>query len=236
MSAALLQEFQSAQRLSHPNIINVFEIDQVQGATFYSMELLSGARLSQLLRRVDGSVLQRSYALAIIRDIGAAISHAHSRGVVHSDLKPSNVMITQAGEVRVLDFGGSSMPPREPWVSDSDGDDAYHHATPAYASCEQLERRRADPRDDIYALACIAYLLLSGRHPFDLLSSLEARARGMQPRRPAGISQPQWRAIREGLTFAREHQPASVEAWLGRTRTSCCSRAVAAAGGADGPR
>ena len=116
-ATALLQEFQSAQRLSHPNVINVFDIDQVEDATFYSMELLSGARLSQLVRRVDGTQLQRRYALAIIRDIGAAISHAHSRGVVHADLKPSNVMVaTQQGEVRVLDFGGSSMPPREPWV------------------------------------------------------------------------------------------------------------------------
>jgi tRNA A-37 threonylcarbamoyl transferase component Bud32 len=213
-AAALLQEFQSAQRLSHPNVINVFDIDQVEEATFYSMELLSGARLSQLVRRVDGTQLQRRYALAIIRDIGAAISHAHSRGVVHADLKPSNVMITQQSEVRVLDFGGSSMPPREPWVSDGDADDAFHQATPAYASCAQLERRRADPRDDIYALACIAYLLLSGRHPFDHLSSIEARTRGLEPRRPSGLPRSQWRAIRHGLMFERSSQPESIDAWL----------------------
>ncbi len=85
-------------------------------------------------------------------------------------------MITQHSEVRVLDFGGSSMPPREPWVSDGDADDAFHQATPAYASCEQLERRRADPRDDIYALACIAYLLLGRRHPFDLSCPPSKRA------------------------------------------------------------
>ena len=213
-AAALLQEFQSAQRLSHPNVINVFDIDQVEDATFYSMELLSGARLSQLVRRIDGTRLQRRYALAIIRDIGAAISHAHSRGVVHADLKPSNVMITQQSEVRVLDFGGSSMPPREPWVSDGDADDAFHQATPAYASCEQLERRRADPRDDIYALACIAYLLLSGRHPFDHLSSVEARTRGLEPQRPSGMPRSQWRAIRHGLMFERGSQPESIGPWL----------------------
>jgi hypothetical protein len=217
-SAALLQEFQSAQRLSHPNVINVFDIDRDGDNTFYSMELLSGARLSQLLRRVDGSVLRRSYALAIIRDIGAAIGHAHARGVVHADLKPSNVMITQNGEVRVLDFGGSSMPPREPWVSAGDSDDAYHHATPAYASCEQLERKRADPRDDIYALACIAYLLLAGRHPFDYLSSIEARSRGMQARRPNGMPLGQWRAIRHGLSWDRASQPSDLQAWFARLR------------------
>ncbi len=215
-AAALLQEFQSAQRLSHPNVINVFDIDQVEDATFYSMELLSGARLSQLVRRVDGTRLQRRYALAIIRDIGAAISHAHSRGVVHADLKPSNVMITQQSEVRVLDFGGSSMPPREPWVSDGDADDAFHQATPAYASCEQLERRRADPRDDIYALACIAYVLLSGRHPFDHLSSIEARRRGLEPQRPAGMPRSQWQALRHGLMFERSSQPDSIDPWLAR--------------------
>ncbi len=79
-AAALLQEFQSAQRLSHPNIINVFEIDQVEDATFYSMELLSGARLSWCwCAGLTARTLQRRYALAIIRDIiGAAISHAHS--------------------------------------------------------------------------------------------------------------------------------------------------------------
>jgi hypothetical protein len=215
-AAALLQEFQSAQRLSHPNIINVFDIDQVEDATFYSMELLSGARLSQLVRRVDGTKLQRRYALAIIRDIGAAISHAHSRGVVHADLKPSNIMITQQSEVRVLDFGGSSMPPREPWVSDGDADDAYHQATPSYASCEQLERRRADPRDDIYALACIAYVLLSGRHPFDHLSSIEARTRRLEPQRPPGMPRSQWQALRHGLMFDRSNQPDSIDPWLAR--------------------
>jgi Protein kinase domain len=212
--AALGQEFQSAQRLSHPNVINVFDIDHDGDTLFYTMELLSGARLSQVLRRVDGNVLLQRYALAIIRDIGAAVTHAHARGVVHGDLKPSNVMITHDGQVRVLDFGGQSMPTREPWVSEGDADEAYHPATPAYASCEQLERRRADPRDDIYALACITYLLLSGRHPFDHVSALEARARGMVARRPAGTSRKQWRALRRGLAWGREQQPASVERWL----------------------
>jgi|GEM_PF-624198 len=223
--AALVQEFQSAQRLSHPNVVNVFDIDQDEDATFYSMELLAGARLSQVLRRVDGSVLQRRYALAIIREIGAAVAHAHSRGVVHADLKPSNVMITLAGEVRVLDFGGLSMPPREPWLSDGD-EDAYHHATPAYASCEQLERRRADPRDDIYALACIAYLLLAGRHPFDYLSSIEARARGLRARRPAGMPLAQWRVLRRGLSWGREQQTMSIDLWLQRLGLNGAARSL----------
>src|SRR5665213_632929 len=211
---ALGREFHSAQRLSHPNVVNVFDIDHDGDTIFYTMEMLSGERLSRVLQRIDGAMLPRPYALAIIRDIGAAVAHAHARGVVHADLKPSNVMMTLDGEVRVVDFGGASMPPREPWVSEGDAEEAYLAATPAYASCEQLERRRADPRDDIYALACITYLLLSGRHPFDQLSSLEARTRGLRAQRPAGMSHAQWRVLRRGLAWGREQQPLSLESWL----------------------
>jgi hypothetical protein len=213
-SDALGREFHSAQRLSHPNVVKVFDIDHDGETIFYTMEMLSGERLSRVLRRIDGKMLPRPYALAIIREIGAGVAHAHGRGVVHADLKPSNVMITLDGEVRVVDFGGASMPPREPWVSEGDAEEAYLAATPAYASCEQLERRRADPRDDIYAMACIAYLLLSGRHPFDQLSSVEARARGLRAQRPAGMSHRQWRALRRGLAWGREQQPPSLESWL----------------------
>lgn len=211
---ALAREFHSAQRLSHPNVVKVFDIDHDGDTIFYTMEMLSGQRLSQVLQRLDGAALPRQIALAIIRDMGAAVTHAHGRGVVHADLKPSNVMITLDGEVRVLDFGGASMPPREPWVSEGDAEEAYLAATPAYASCEQLERRRADPRDDIYALACIAYLLLSGRHPFEQLSSIEARARGLRARRPANASFAQWRVLRRGLAWSRDQQPQSVQQWL----------------------
>jgi hypothetical protein len=215
-SAALGREFHNAQRLSHPNVINVYEIDRDADAAFYTMELLTGARLGQVLEKLDGAVLARPYALAIIRDIGAAITHAHARGVVHGDLKPSNVMITQDGQVRVLDFGGHFLSLREPWFAEPDASDAFRPATPAYASCEQLERHRADPRDDIYALACIAYLLLTGRHPFDHLSAIEARARALHPRRPDGSSGRQWRALRRGFAWNREQRTMAVDGWLAR--------------------
>src|SRR6202034_401701 len=180
------REFHNAQRLSHPNVINVYDIDREGDASFYCMELLDGERLGQLIKRAGGR-LPRRYALAIIRDIGAAIAHAHSRGVVHADLKPHNIMITRIGQVRVLDFGSGVIRAREPWISEMSPDDTYRQATPAYASCEQLEGWSADPRDDIYALSCLAYLLLTGKHPFHMLPSLDARARRLTPRRPAGL-------------------------------------------------
>lgn len=210
--AALGREFHNAQLLSHPNVINVFNIDHAGDASFYTMELLDGERLSQVVKRVG--MLSRRHALAIIRDIGAAVSHAHSRGVVHADVKPHNIMITQVGTVRVLDFGSGVIRAREPWISELSPADNYRQATPAYASCEQLEGWSADPRDDIYALACVAYLLLAGRHPFNLRPSLEARANRMQPRRPPGLSGDSWRALQRGLSWTREERTMSVEEWL----------------------
>jgi serine/threonine protein kinase len=209
------REFHNAQRLSHPNVINVYEIDHDRDLPFYTMELLEGARLDEVLVRRNGAPLATGWALAIIRDIGAAITHAHERGVVHGDLKPSNVIITREGEVRVLDFGGQLLSPREPCFSElDDAGEIYCPATPAYASCEQLERQRPDPRDDIYALACIAYLLLAGKHPFDYLSAIEARAREMRPRRPPLLPLAPWRALRRGLAWSRQQRTMGIDEWL----------------------
>lgn len=210
--AALGREFHNAQLLSHPNVINVFNIDHAGDASFYTMELLDGERLSQVVKRVG--MLPRRQALAVIRDVGAAIAHAHSRGVVHADLKPHNVMLTRLGQVRVLDFGSGVIRNGEPWISEMSPAETYRQATPAYASCEQLDGWSADPRDDIYALSCLAYLLLTGKHPFQLLPSVDARARRLKPRRPAGLTGEAWRALRRGLSFTREQRTMSVEDWL----------------------
>ncbi len=210
---ALGREFHNAQRLSHPNVINVYDIDREGDVSFYSMELLEGERLGQLIKRAGGR-LPRRYALAIVRDIGAAIAHAHSRGVVHADLKPHNIMITRDGHVRVLDFGSGAVRPGEPWISELSPGGDYRQATPQYASCEQLQGWCADPRDDIYALACLAYQLLTGKHPFDQRSSLVARGRRMRPRRPAGLRGDNWRALRRGLAWSREQRNMTMEKWL----------------------
>jgi len=213
---ALVREFHNAQQLSHPNVINVYEIDHQGDASFYTMELLDGERLSQLLERIGGP-LSRQHALSVLRDIGAAMTHAHSRSVAHGDLKPHNIFITYGGQVRVLDFGGLSHSPLEPWVRDpafSRRSNSYRTATPAYASCEQLEGQRADPRDDIYAMACIAYELLAGRHPFDCKSSVEARAQRLRPARPPGMHSEHWRALRHALAWERAQRPAQIGRWL----------------------
>lgn len=214
--AALGREFHNAQQLSHPNIVNVFDIDHEDGATFYTMELLEGEQLDELLGRLGGP-LPLVQALAIMRDIGAAIEHAHSRGILHADLKPQNVFVTYGGQVRVLDFGGLSMPAPRHWTDEpalSPDSERYQTATPAYASCEQLEGQQVDPRDDIYALACISYELLTGRHPFDGQTALQARAQHLHAPRPPQLTLSSWRALRRALSFRRAQRPRDLGQWL----------------------
>jgi serine/threonine protein kinase len=196
----LRQEFYCAQALSHPSIVKVYELDVEQELPFFTMELIDGEILPKVMQRFHPLPLPRDYAWAVIREVGAGIKHAHDRLVLHGDIKPQNIMITSRGEVRILDFGRSGG--------------STTALTPAYASCELLEGRSLDPRDDLFALACVSYELLAGEHPFQHRRSTDARTAKMTPRRPAGLSGRQWKALSDGLAWNRENRPQSVREWL----------------------
>lgn len=210
----LRREFQHLQSLSHPNIVRVYEYDRDGGTDFFTMEFLSGVSLGRVLSARHMVALDRSHALTIIRDVGAALTHAHDRGIVHGDLNPGNIFITDDGEVRVLDFGASQIVRRGPWISDFELLDQTPIATPRYASCEVLEGEPADVGDDLYAFGCIVYLLLAGKHPFGEHTAIQARTRRLKPARPTGLKRLQWRALRSALSFDRDRRPAPVEEWL----------------------
>jgi serine/threonine protein kinase len=204
----LRREAHQAQSLSHPGIVNVFDFDRDGDTYFITMELLEGELLSDLIRRIRPAKLSREAAGNILRDLGHAVAYAHSRGVLHMDLKPGNVMITTQGEVRVLDLGLAHPHMTEPWISDHPP--PFHAATPTYASCEQLDGAAADVRDDVFSFACVAYELLSGDHPFGRSSAREAREQGHRPRRIRGLSRREWQALRQGLSWAREDRQRSL--------------------------
>jgi serine/threonine protein kinase len=210
----LYREFYCAQALSHPNIVKLFEIHHHDDVAFFTMELLEGELVSSVLEHLYPQPLERSCAWAIIRDVGAGLAHAHARGVVHGDIKPQNIFITSNREVRILDFGVSATATRHWSRSDALQRDRLPAVTLAYACCELLDGQQTDPRDDLYSLACLAYELLSGKHPFQRLRSTEAREIGMRPDRPPGLTQRQWRALRLGLSWQRDSRSLSVRAWL----------------------
>jgi len=204
----LRREAHQAQSLSHPGIVNVFDFDRDGDIYFITMELLEGELLSDLIRRIRPGKLSREAATDILRDLGNAVAYAHSRGVLHMDLKPGNVMITTQGEVRVLDLGLAHPHMTEPWISDHPP--PFHAATPTYASCEQLDGAAADVRDDVFSFACVAYELLGGEHPFGRSSAREAREHGRRPRRIRGLSRREWRALRQGLAWTRDDRQRSL--------------------------
>ena len=212
----LRREFFCAQALSHPNIVKVYELELEGDAAFFTMELLEGELLSDMIDRLGPAPISRTMAWTIIREIGAALAHAHSRNVAHGDLKPQNIMMTKSGEVRLLDFGASNTLPRHVAGADATHGTRITALTPAYACCELLEGQHADPRDDLYALACLSYELLSGKHPFDRRRSSEARDRGMLAQRPPGLTRRQWETLRNGLAWKRQDRSMTVHDWIAR--------------------
>jgi serine/threonine protein kinase len=212
--AELQREFQHLQLLSHPNIVRVHEFDRDGDNAFFTMELLNGALLSRVLDERNAVALPRPHALAVMRDVGSALAHAHSRGVVHGDINPQNIFVTNDGELRVLDFGTSHKLLQ--WAAGSGLAKRAPFATPGYASCQLIEGQHPDARDDLFAFACVAYLLLSGQHPFPKRTAVEARAKRVRPRRPPRLTGQQWRVLREGLRWERDRRPADVQKWLDR--------------------
>lgn len=210
--AELRREFQSLQLLSHPNILRVFEFDRDGASVFFTMELLTGAALARILQARKLIPLERPQALGIIRDIGAALAYAHTRGTVHGDLNPQDVFITASGESRIMSFGASHKARQISQVADPEI--TLPFSSSGYASCQVLEGERADARDDVFSLACIAYLLLSGAHPFPKRTAIEAREAKLKLNRPANLSGRQWQALRGALRWEREKRPADVPKWL----------------------
>jgi eukaryotic-like serine/threonine-protein kinase len=213
--ANLRLEFHCGQLLSHPNIVNVYELDRDGDLVFFTMELLDGEPLSSVIERLHPAAMRKSQAWQLIQQLGAGLAHAHEHGVVHGDLKPENIFITRGGELRILDFGAAHTFTRVQSRLEHH-DHAVTFGTPAYASCEQLEGRCADPRDDLYALACISYEVLAGTHPFASRPATLARDYRISLVRPPGLTARQWRALQKGLSWHRAARSISVRLWTRR--------------------
>lgn len=208
--ARLREEVHKTRKLSHPNIVDVHSVN-VDGRTLYVlMEYLEGKSLNALLDEEFGRGMSLSHALPIIEDVAAALGNAHDHNVIHSDLKPANIFITTAGKTKVLDFGVARIS-RGPLLQARDRTRAL---TPAYASCEMLEGKEADRRDDIYSFACVIYEMLCGERPFGALNALKARAAGSQMPPLEALSQEQNRALAKALAFDPKARTASVEQLL----------------------
>ncbi len=204
----LQREARKSQQLAHPNIITVYDFDRDQDLVYMTMEELDGQPLDELIsanpRGVSPEVLNN-----ILSGITAGLEYAHSKQIIHSDLKPSNIFLLKSGEVKVLDFGIARAASGSSIAGDKTVFDAGELGglTPSYASIEMFGGEDPSPGDDTYALGLIAYELATGRHPYGRTPAPQAKAEGKQPpKRPELFSQRQWRAIKGALALDTEQR------------------------------
>ncbi len=214
---ALQRESRKAQNLAHPNVVTVHDFDRDGPNVYMVMELLEGEALDRVIKRARDVGLEKKDALRITRDVCRAMAYAHEQGIVHSDFKPANAFLTREGVVKVFDFGIARAAKRSDKVAGSTtlfDPSTLGALTPAYASCEMIEGLDPDPRDDVYAIACVTYELLTGRHPFDRMSAVQARDAHLVAKTPPGLSRIQARALHRGLAFRRADRSASALEFL----------------------
>ncbi|MGE5124695.1 MAG: serine/threonine-protein kinase, partial [Betaproteobacteria bacterium] len=152
------REAQSAARLSHRNIIKVYELGFEGEQLFMAMELLDGIDLKHALAQRKLGLDEK---LEIVGQIAEGLAFAHAHEIVHRDLKPANIHILPNGTVKIMDFGLARLAGSEMTST------GMVMGTPHYMSPEQVRGQKADARSDVFALGCVFYELLTGRKPFD---------------------------------------------------------------------
>lgn len=215
---ALERECRKVRMMAHDAIVRVFEFYRAADQTFITMELLDGESLDVIIKRFPKGIPPED-AWPIIRTAADALSYAHRRNppFIHSDFKPSNVFVTRRHQVKVLDFGvaRAARATDAPVTNLSIFDPAKYSAmTPAYASCEMLAGLNADPRDDIYALAVVAYEVLCGEHPFARRPADQARSMKLKFNPIPHLSARANRALAHGLAIDRSDRTTTVAEFL----------------------
>jgi len=203
---SLQKEALLGQSLNHPNIVNVFDLYEDARQQFITMEWLDGESLAKRLDATRGHPIPAEQARTILEGLAAALTYAHSKGIAHGDIKPGNVQLTAEGEVKLLDFGMARK------IGGETAKDAkeVRAVTRAYASCELLEGKLPDVRDDVFSLCCLWYRLITGVRPFGARDALEAERDKPRIKAPRELNRRQWQALKQGLEFRRDQRPDDV--------------------------
>jgi predicted Ser/Thr protein kinase len=178
MLARFHNEVRIARQVSHPNVCRVYDLGEVDGQPYLSMEYIDGEDLGSLLRRIGR--LPSDKALEFARRICAGLAAAHDKGVLHRDLKPSNIMIDSKGQVFITDFGLAA-------VTGELREAQAREGTPAYMAPEQLAGTEVTARSDIYSLGLVLYEMFTGKRPFEA-GTLAEMIRMQQQSAPASLT------------------------------------------------
>jgi len=191
LRANLLKEARAASSLSHPNIAHIYEfVEDPGGAAFISMELVSGAALAHILKERRPSIDE---TLRVATGVASALAEAHRLGIIHRDIKPGNIQITSAGEVKVLDFGiarPATLPAAGEGATDITRTIEGFSGTLLYMSPEQASGEVLDARSDLFSLGVVLYECLTGRAPFaaDSVPAVLARVLTWAPPPPSRLN------------------------------------------------
>jgi hypothetical protein len=179
--------------LAHPNIVRLIDYGQERNRFYLVNEMLESASLRFVLS--DAGSLPSAETTAVLRAVGDALQYLHAKGMVHGNLRPENVLVTFGYEVKVLDVVPNG------WIVNPN--DAL--GVPA---------RAPDKRDDVFGLACLAYEMLSGRHPYNGNTAQEAYRSGLEPERLENVTDRQWRALSGALAVHRDDRTPNVQQFL----------------------
>jgi serine/threonine-protein kinase len=202
---AALAEARSAAALNHPNVCTIYAVDDTAGVPIIAMEYVAGVPLSAHVRETPASPED---LLSISRQLAAGMAAAHEAGIVHGDLKPENVMVSEDGIVKILDFGLARRLRRpRPAATDDTGDLGIAesgdglYGTPRYLAPEQTRGEPATFESDVFALGVVLYELATGRTAFaapHVLHVLE-EIRSVEPSRMAAEAPPPFRSLIEPM-------------------------------------
>lgn len=164
-------ESQAVAMLSHPNIVSVYDVSHSDDVEYIVMELIEGITLKQYLQKK--SVLEPAEVLDFTTQIAKALEHAHSKGIIHRDIKPQNIMLLKDGMIKVADFGIASL---ESDIEENNGEavGSVHYIAP-----EQARGQAPDARSDIYSLGIVMYEMLTGKLPYIGASDVEVAVKHM---------------------------------------------------------
>lgn len=175
--ARFTNEAQAAAQLSHPNIVNVYDVEESEGVHFIVMELVDGKTLKDLID--EKAPFDETSALSVAHQIASALFIAHSHGIVHRDIKPQNILVIRDGSVKVADFGIARVTTSKTISQKAGAIGSVHYFSP-----EQAKGGYIDGKSDIYSLGIVLFEMLSGRLPYDGESSVEVALKHLNEEMP----------------------------------------------------
>jgi serine/threonine-protein kinase len=158
VKARFFREAESAGKLSHPNIVTIYDAGEEQDLAYFAMEVLDGVDLKDLCKKRNLLPVKRT--LEIVTKVAEALDYAHSQNVVHRDIKPANIMVMPDGTVKVTDFGIARV------TTSAKTQTGIVLGTPSYMSPEQLSGAKVDGRSDLFSLGIVLFEMLTGERPF----------------------------------------------------------------------